>query len=51
MPDIKAHNKLKAVKVSKESMRKKLSKFSRGWGHLTEYIKTACTQNKGIKSL
>jgi len=30
MPDIKAHNKLKVVRVSKESMKKKLSKFFTG---------------------
>jgi len=30
MPDIKANNKLKVVRVSKESMKKKLSKFSKG---------------------
>jgi hypothetical protein len=30
MPDIKANNKLKVVRVSKESMKKKLSTFSTG---------------------
>jgi len=50
MPDIKAHNKLNVVIVLKESMRKKLSKFSTV-GTPDRIYKNCVHRKQGIKSV